>query len=256
MLASTVAVPRNGSSPFHPANSDPWGDLAAFDREPAGRDYTSMARRLNARGCVFAVDAALDGGRATALPWKPVHEAPGWWESMLGRYSRGVEVSPCANWDQVIAAVRETGPDTRGGRLGAPGDQWAEATGHLRHAHNNNGRAVALDGQTGGLARLGLHSVRQLMLVRLRRPGRTTASSPSTCSPPLTAACPSPGEGRGSGKRSGHPPGSPGGCPVSHPVNRTDSLRYVRVSGVRPAWWAGLSESVGTQCLYEWHGVP
>ncbi len=133
----------------------------------------------------------------------------------------------------------------------------AGATGHLFYAHHNNGRTVLLDSRTGGLARLETHDVRQLLLAHFRRSWRRRRRPrPPLDPPPPNAAYPCCERGSGPGSNAGRPPDSPGGCPASHPVNRTGSSRYVRVSGVRPAWWAGLSESVGTQCLYEWHGVP
>jgi hypothetical protein len=166
MLTSLVAVPKNGTQPFHPATDDPWGDLAAFDRDPVPRDPESQALRTNARGCVLAADAALNGGRATPLAWRPYHEAPGWWDRLVRGYFPAAEVSACAGWDEVIAAVQAPGPDTRGVVWIRRELHGAEATGHLIYAQNNNGQVVLLDPQAGRLARLEPAGIRQLTLAR------------------------------------------------------------------------------------------
>jgi hypothetical protein len=92
MSTSLLAVPENGSRPFHPATDDPWGDLEAFDRAPAPREAAAQALRIDARGCLLAANAALNGGRATPLPWLPFHEAPGWWDRMIRRHFPAAEV--------------------------------------------------------------------------------------------------------------------------------------------------------------------
>ena len=43
MLTSLVAVPKNGTEPFHPATDDPWEDMAAFDRDPRPREVGAQA---------------------------------------------------------------------------------------------------------------------------------------------------------------------------------------------------------------------
>lgn len=48
MSTSLLAVPENGSRPFHPATDDPWGDLEAFDRAPAPREAAARGRRAGA----------------------------------------------------------------------------------------------------------------------------------------------------------------------------------------------------------------
>ncbi|SEL93248.1 toxin glutamine deamidase domain-containing protein [Streptacidiphilus jiangxiensis] len=178
MLNASLVVPRDGSTPFHPGNGDPWGDVAALTADPRPRLRADWERRVNARGCVVAVDAGTDGVAATALPWQPVHEAPGWWERLLYRHFPGAQVAGCADWNQVLAAVGAGGPGTRGvvrvhRELGG-----LPATGHLLYALNDGHRVVILDGQTGGLARLDTLAVRGLTLARFHRPLAHTPSAP------------------------------------------------------------------------------
>ncbi|MEU1628729.1 YrhB domain-containing protein [Streptomyces sp. NPDC020096] len=176
MLVASVAVPKNGHPPFLLATDDPWSDLAAYDRDGEPRPLVQQARRINARGCVLAVHAGLGGAHATALPWKPADEAPGWWDRLLRRYFPQVEAAPCANWDEVIRAVRQPGPDTRGVVWVRRELRGVEATGHLLYVHQHMGQAVILDGQSGGLGRLETDHVKQLILARF--PGADSAAMP------------------------------------------------------------------------------
>lgn len=169
MLTSSVAVPRDDAPPFHLATNDPWGDLAALEQDPAPRTLDIQSRRTNARGCVVAVDAGVDGARASALPWQPSDEAPGWWERLVDQYFPSAEVSPCADWNEVIASVRRAGPDTRGVVWVRREAGGIEATGHLVYAYNKDGQVALLDGQSGGLARTETDGIRQLVLARFRR---------------------------------------------------------------------------------------
>lgn len=169
MLTSSVAVPRDGAPPFHLATNDPWGDLASLEQDPAPRTYDIQSRRTNARGCVVAVDAGVDGARASALPWQPADEAPGWWERLVERYFPSAEVLPCAGWNEVITSVREPGPDTRGVVWVRREAGGVEATGHLVYAYNKDGQVALLDGQSGGLARTETDGIRQLVLARFHR---------------------------------------------------------------------------------------
>ncbi|MCZ4100248.1 hypothetical protein C8250_030775 [Streptomyces sp. So13.3] len=168
MLNSSFAVPKNSVGPFHLATGDPWGDLAEFDGSPQ-RNSAAQARRINDRGCVVAIDAGMDGGRATALPWQAVHEAPGWWDRLVRQYFSGAEVSSFANWDAVISALLEVGPYARGVVWVRRELNGVEATGHLMYATINNGQFVLLDGQTGGLGRMEKEGIRQLVLARFSR---------------------------------------------------------------------------------------
>jgi len=169
MLSASLAVPLNGTEPFHPATNQPWADFASLASDSHPRTADRQARRLNARGCIVALDSMIDGARASALPWRPFHEAPGWWDRLLRRYFDQPEVASCAAWDDVITAIQENGPDTRGViwiRREVAGE---EATGHLVYAHNNQGNVVILDPVASGLAQLEGQHIRKLTLARFRR---------------------------------------------------------------------------------------
>ncbi|MFE6287642.1 YrhB domain-containing protein [Streptomyces sp. NPDC057877] len=166
MLAASVVVPKDGSAPFHPAPSDPLADLAPADPERTAARSAGQARRINARGCLVAVHSALDRAPSSPLPWQPSDEAPGWWARLTRRYFPGFRPVPVGDWDAVVRAMAEPGPDTRGvvwvrRELGG-----AEATGNLLYAHNNKGNVVLLDGLTSSLARLDPALVRELVLFR------------------------------------------------------------------------------------------
>ncbi len=168
MLVSTLAVPKTGNSPFHLATDDPWGDVAAHDRDPRPRSIADQARRTNARGCVVAAHAAVAGAQASPLPWKPSDEAPGWWHRLTGRYFPGAEITTCATWDEVIRALNETGPATRGVVWVRRDLNGTEGTGHLLYALQHEGQPVFLDAQSGGMAVLETTNVRQLTLARFQ----------------------------------------------------------------------------------------
>lgn len=178
MLTAAVAVPRRGATPFHLATADPLGDLAEFTANPAPRAPHHQALRTNARGSVLAVDAAVDGYAASAMPWRPEEEVHGWWERLVGTHFPGAAVGELATWDEVVEAVADTGPDTRGvvwirRELGG-----FEFTGHLVYAHNNDGQVILLDGQTGELANLEVELVRGLVLARFHRARPAAAAEP------------------------------------------------------------------------------
>ncbi|MCW7946866.1 hypothetical protein AAW14_34035 [Streptomyces hygroscopicus] len=166
MLAASVVVPKDGSSPFHPAASDPLADLNPAAPQEAAARVTNQARRINARGCVVTVHSAIDGAPSVPLPWQPSDEAPGWWARLTHRYFPDFEHVPVSDWDSVIRAMAEPGPDTRGvvwirRELGG-----VEASGNLLYAHNNKGQVVFLDAQTGGLGKLDTSGLRALVLMR------------------------------------------------------------------------------------------
>ncbi|MEV5613487.1 YrhB domain-containing protein [Streptomyces sp. NPDC052225] len=167
MLAASVVVPKDGSSPFHPAPSAPFADLVPpVSPEEAAARVADQPRRINARGCLVTLHAMIDGGPSTPLPWQPSDEAPGWWDRLLRRYFPEFEPVPVSSWDEAVKAIAEPGPDTRGVvwvRREAGGH---EVTGQLLYAHNNKGRVVFLDGLTSSLARLDTENVRELVLVR------------------------------------------------------------------------------------------
>ncbi|GGT30492.1 MULTISPECIES: YrhB domain-containing protein [Streptomyces] len=168
MLAASLVVPKDGGEPFHPASDDPWGDTAAYTREPAPRDRQTQARRLNARGAVVSVASAIVGAPSSPLSWQPVHEAPGWWNLLLRRYFPGAEQLRCATWHEVIGRASETGPGTQGVVWVRRTIGGVEASGHLLYVHNHDGDVVFLDGMTGGLARLDTVTVQELVFARVQ----------------------------------------------------------------------------------------
>ncbi|MGW4158456.1 toxin glutamine deamidase domain-containing protein [Streptomyces sp. NPDC004788] len=166
MLAASLVVPKDGSSPFHPASSAPLADLEPAPARETSARVRNQARRVNARGCAAALHSALDGHPAVASPWRPAHEAPGWWDRLHRRYFQGFTRLPVEDWNDVIRAVRAPGPDTRGLVWVRREIGGHEATGNLVYAHNNNGRVVLLDGVTASLAVLDTTHVRELVLLR------------------------------------------------------------------------------------------
>ncbi|MFF1453039.1 YrhB domain-containing protein [Streptomyces sp. NPDC058274] len=167
MLAASVVVPRDGSSPFHPSPSAPLADLEpAASHEAAISRVENQARRINARGCVVSLHSAINQSPSSPLPWQPSDEAPGWWSRLVRRYFPEFERVGASSWDEIVKAVEETGPDSRGVVWVRREVDGQEATGNLVYAHNNKGQVVFLDALTSSLARLDTHHVRELVLVR------------------------------------------------------------------------------------------
>ncbi|MEV6485345.1 toxin glutamine deamidase domain-containing protein [Streptomyces sp. NPDC051576] len=170
MLAASVVVPKIGGHPFHPASAAPLADMEPVPPEAAAHRVTGQNRRINARGCVASVHSMIDGNPSVALPWQPFHEAPGWWSRLRRRYLPRFAPVPVDDWSDVVRAVREPGPDTRGVVWVRREADGQEVTGNLVYAHNNRGQAVFLDGVTAALARLDTESVRELVLLRALSP--------------------------------------------------------------------------------------
>ncbi|GAA1353834.1 toxin glutamine deamidase domain-containing protein [Saccharothrix algeriensis] len=174
MLAGAIAVPANGDAPYPLPNDRPFGDLGIGEehpgdwRAPAERDWVW---RVNARNCVVAADAAVDRAPASALPWQPADERPGWWDRLRAGHFPQAEVAACGGWDEVLAAVRDGGPDTRGVVWVRRELAGVEVTGHLLYAHHDDdGRVAVLDGMTGAPADLETATVSGLVLARFHRP--------------------------------------------------------------------------------------
>ncbi|MFL6124413.1 YrhB domain-containing protein [Actinophytocola sp.] len=177
-LAATLAVPKDGSAPFPLANSDPLAD------EPAdGWEW-----RANARGCLVATDAAVDNRPASALPWRPADEAPGWWDRLLTRHFPTAEVATCATWSEVTSAIVDGGPGTRGVVWLRRRVADAELTGHLLYACHADGKAVVIDGQRGEPAWLDDGEVGQLVVARFHRPDPEHLTMPALAAAPDLAA--------------------------------------------------------------------
>ncbi|CRK58173.1 hypothetical protein [Alloactinosynnema sp. L-07] len=175
LLTAAVAVPRSGASPFHPATANPWSDLAD---DLAARSPALQARRTNARGYLVAVDAAIDGGTASAVPWHPDHESPGWWDRLVEKHFPSSAVSTFDSWDTVIGAMASAGPDARGAIWVRRELRGQLITGNLVHAHVADGAVVILDGQRGGLAELETENLRDLVLALSHRPRPAATPAP------------------------------------------------------------------------------
>ncbi|MYR90852.1 hypothetical protein GTY41_39560 [Streptomyces sp. SID685] len=152
MLAASVVVPKDGGTPFHPSPSDPLADMEALAPGTAAR--RAAGEQLHARGCLVAVHCGIDGIPVTALPWRPFHEAPGWWERLGRRYFPRFEPVAVRDWDDVVRAVEAPGPGTRGIVRVRRRLRDQEVSGNLLYVHNNQGRVVFLDGLAGTLGRL------------------------------------------------------------------------------------------------------
>ncbi|MFD9869329.1 YrhB domain-containing protein [Streptomyces niveus] len=177
MLAASVVVPKDGSSPFHPSPSSPLADLEpAPSHEAAVARVQDQGRRINVRGSVVGLHSAINGSPSVPLAWQASDEAPGWWGRLAHRYFPEFERVCADSWDDIVKAVAETGPDTRGLVWVRREIGGLEATGNLVYAHNNKGNVVFLDSLTSSLAQLDTENVRELVFVRalpeaLRAPG-------------------------------------------------------------------------------------
>jgi hypothetical protein len=161
LLAVTLAVPKDGAEPFPAANALPLDEsLDLAD----GWEW-----RVNARGCLVATDAAVGGRPASAVPWRPPDEAPGWWDRLITGHFPDAEVATCATWDDVTSAIAAGGPGTRGAVWLRRQVAGAEITGHLLYASYTGGDVIVVDGQRGTLATLDDAEVGQLVLARYHR---------------------------------------------------------------------------------------
>jgi immunity protein 35 of polymorphic toxin system/papain fold toxin 1 (glutamine deamidase) of polymorphic toxin system len=178
LLAVTLAVPKDGAEPFPVANAD-----------PLSGEWTDDWRwRVNARGCLVATDAAVDGRPASALPWRPEDEAPGWWDRLLLRHFPTAEVATCATWDDVTSAIVAGGPGTRGVVWLRRRLAETDLTGHLLYAWHDDGKAVVVDGQAGAPAWLDDDEVGELVLARFRRADHAGPVMPTLVAAPDLAA--------------------------------------------------------------------
>lgn len=168
MLAATIAVPKDGGEPFPVANADPL-DEELNRAQPADVDPEPWRWRINARGCLVATDKAMDHQPASALPWTPYDEAPGWWGRMLTAHFPDAEVSTCSTWADATSMLLEGGPGTRSAVWLRRQISGAEITGHLLYGFHDETQAVFLDGQRGSLARLD-DEIGQLVVARFHRP--------------------------------------------------------------------------------------
>ena len=173
MLAATLAVPKSGEAPFPVATSDPLDESVNV---PDARE--SWRRRCNARNCLVATDAALRQQPASALPWRPEDETPGWWGRLVAALAPDAELTTCATWSEVADLVKAGGPGTHAAVWLQRQHDGVPITGHLLYAQYADGSAVLLDGQRGALARLNDAEVGQLLVARFQR----TAAGPADSS--------------------------------------------------------------------------
>ncbi|HEX7660956.1 MAG TPA: YrhB domain-containing protein [Pseudonocardiaceae bacterium] len=170
MLAATLAVPKDGASPFPLANFDPFDEELNASR-PLGLGDEPWRWRLNARNCVVAADATVSQRPASALPWQPSDEAPGWWDRLLANHFPGSEVATCASWSEVLSAVEDSDPGTRGVVWLRRQVGGRPVTGHLLYVDRDiDGQVVVLDPQRGSLAEVNDAEVADLVLARFSRP--------------------------------------------------------------------------------------
>ncbi|SDY28976.1 Papain fold toxin 1, glutamine deamidase [Saccharopolyspora shandongensis] len=176
LLAATIAVPKDGGQPFPVSNADPLDEelnaALAMDLNPEPWRW-----RVNARGCLVATDAAVDRRPASALPWAPADEAPGWWDRMLAAHFPDAEVFTASTWADVTSTLLEGGPGTRTAVWLRRQLSGAELTGHLLYGFQDEKQAVFLDGQRGSLARLDDDEIGQLVVARFFRPVVTESAN-------------------------------------------------------------------------------
>ncbi|MEV6234739.1 YrhB domain-containing protein [Saccharopolyspora shandongensis] len=166
MLAATICVPLDGAEPFPASNAGPLDEALNLSRAEPG----SWRWRVNALNCLIATDAAVNCWPATALPWDPAYETPGWWDRMLATYFPDAEVLTCTTWEDAARAIEDGGVGTRavvwlrrqfGGR---------ELAGHLLYANYADDDVVFLDGLRGTVAEQNNAEVAELVVARFRRP--------------------------------------------------------------------------------------
>ncbi|GAB2871973.1 YrhB domain-containing protein [Streptomyces mayteni] len=183
LLNASLAVPKNATTPFHPATDDPRADLAAFDAAPRAREPLAQARRTNARGCVLAMHAALGGAKATPLPWRPEHESSGWWERLVHQFSPDADVSTFDDWNELAAEIPLYGRDARGLVWIRREIDGVETSGHLLYAHHTDDGVALVDPMAGRLGNTERQGVRELVLAVAQSPGRVPAAAAATAGP-------------------------------------------------------------------------
>ncbi|MFC4078516.1 YrhB domain-containing protein [Amycolatopsis samaneae] len=175
MLAATICVPRDGADPFPTANGDP------LDEEfNLGGGKNAVRWRLNARNCVVAAGAVLDGHAASALPWHPDDEAPGWWDRLLATHFPGAESTTCLDWEQAAKTIGEGGPGTRAVVWLRRRLDGHVLTGHLLFAEYGEDGVVFLDAQRGVYADIEDDTADELLVARF-------AAAPRDAESPIAA---------------------------------------------------------------------
>ncbi|MDT8912081.1 YrhB domain-containing protein [Amycolatopsis sp. PS_44_ISF1] len=182
LLAVSLVVPKDGGEPFPASNAAPVDETVNLAE--------GWQWRINARGCLVATGAAIANHPASALPWRPSDEAPGWWDRLLTTHFPGAEVAGCQSWDEVAEAMLAGGPDSRGAVWLRRKSGGAELTGHLLYAYCAEAEACFVDGQRGAPADLDDDEVGELVLARFHRSGadRAQAGMPTLAPAPDFAA--------------------------------------------------------------------
>ncbi|HYQ61986.1 YrhB domain-containing protein [Actinophytocola sp.] len=169
MLAAALWVPAGDRPPFPAANAAPLDeDVNHVPSQETGEDWRW---RVNARNCVVAADAAVDGNPASAGAWRAADESPGWWDRLVSRYFPAAEVAGCDDWAQAGAAVVDGGPGTRAVVWLRRRLDGGDLTGHLLYARydEGTGQALVLDPQLGTLASTLDDEVDSLVVARFHR---------------------------------------------------------------------------------------
>ncbi|MGW1681920.1 YrhB domain-containing protein [Saccharopolyspora sp. NPDC002376] len=171
MLACTIAVPKDGTAPFPVSNSVPIDEALNLTppRGPVFPGQEPWRWRVNARNCVVAIDAVLQGAQASALPWAPADEQPNWWTRLLAEHFPDATTTTHRTWATALEAITTAGP-------GACAVVWlrrrfrdAEVTGHLLYAKYVDGAVLVLDPQRGMPAELRDAEVHQLTVAVFHR---------------------------------------------------------------------------------------
>ncbi|MBQ0926265.1 YrhB domain-containing protein [Saccharopolyspora endophytica] len=180
MLASTVAVPKNGRAPFPVANAAPVDE--ALNLEPSEQPdlpgQESWRWRINVRNCVVAVDAVLRGAEASALQWEPDDEQPDWWSRLLAAHFPDATTSAHATWGDALGAITAAGAGARAVIWLRRRFRGVEVTGHLLYAVPTDGGLVVLDPQRGMPADLRDEEVYELVVATFHRENIPPADVP------------------------------------------------------------------------------
>jgi hypothetical protein len=171
MLAGTVAVPKNGRTPFPVANAAPIDEALnlAPPPQPVFPGQEPWRWRVNARNCVVAIDAVLRRAQASALPWHPDDERPDWWTRLLSEHFPDATTTTHRTWASAVEVVAAAGPGTCAVIWLRRQYRGAEVTGHLLYATYFNDAVMVLDPQRGMPAEIKDQEVLELAVAAFRR---------------------------------------------------------------------------------------
>lgn len=171
MLAGTIAVPKNGRTPFPVANAAPIDEALnlAPPPQPVFPGQEPWRWRVNARNCVVAIDAVLRRARASALPWNPDDERPDWWTRLLDGHFPDATTTTHGTWASALDVVAAAGPGTCAVVWLRRQYRGVEVTGHLLYATYFNDAVMVLDPQRGMPAEIKEQEVLELAVAAFRR---------------------------------------------------------------------------------------